>query len=300
MKFNSNTKFSAIKHLLYILFLFYPFITKAQIIKNNMYGTVVDFDTQIPIDMVELTITNKVDTFHCLTDQKGFFYFKQIPVGIYLVCTTHLSYNKQIKYISINSGHGSAMTFELQKSMKEVSEIKIDGNNTFTPSNELILVSSKHINIDESTRYPGSIGDIQRIALNYSGTTNNNDESNNIIIRGNSPKNIQWKIDDIEIPNPNHFSEKGGVGGIIGILNSNVLSKADFTTSAYPADYGNVLAGVFDLTLRKGSKTNYESTFQIGLLGINACFEGPISKKKIHLSLSTIVMPTINYYMTVK
>jgi len=49
---------------------------------------------------------------------------------------------------------------------------------------------------------------------------------------------------------------------------------------AFPAEYGNALAGVFDMRLRNGNNEEREYAFQAGLLGIDFAAEGPFTKGK--------------------
>ncbi|HEX6849287.1 MAG TPA: TonB-dependent receptor, partial [Chitinophagaceae bacterium] len=98
-------------------------------------------------------------------------------------------------------------------------------------------------------------------------------------IRGNSPTGLLWKMEGMDIPNPNHFSTPGNSGGGISMISSQLLSNSDFVTAAFAAEYGNALSGVFDLKLRKGNNEKREYTLQAGVLGLNAAMEGPFSKK---------------------
>ncbi len=126
---------------------------------------------------------------------------------------------------------------------------------------------------------PGTVGDPARVAQNTSGVSNNNDQTNNIIVRGNSPRYVQWNINGVEIPNPNHFiNSLNGGGGVISMLSTNALADADFMTGAFPAEYGNALSGLFNISLRNGNQSARESTVQLGMLGIEASTEGPFGK----------------------
>jgi len=113
-----------------------------------------------------------------------------------------------------------------------------------------------------------------RTMLVVSGT---NDARNDIIIRGNSPSGVLWRMDGIDIPNPNHFSTLGSTGGPVTILNTNTLKNSDFLTSAFPAQYGNALAGVFDLRMRNGNNEKYEFLGQMGFNGFEFGAEGPLN-----------------------
>ena len=114
-------------------------------------------------------------------------------------------------------------------------------------------MSARQLSIDEAFRYSGTRNDPSRMAQNFAGVSGSNDARNDIVVRGNSPAGVLWRMDGIDIPNPNHFSTLGSTGGPVSILNINTLKNSDFLTSAFPAQYGNALAGVFDLRLRNGN-----------------------------------------------
>ena len=118
------------------------------------------------------------------------------------------------------------------------------------------------------------------MAANYAGVSGTNDSRNDIIIRGNSPIGILWRLNGIDIPNPNHFGNAGTTGGPISILNNNTLGNSDFITGAFAADYGNATSGVFDLKMREGNNEKKEFTAQIGFNGFELGAEGPFSKKE--------------------
>lgn len=114
------------------------------------------------------------------------------------------------------------------------------------------------------------------MSTGFPGVLAADDGNNDIIIRGNSPTGLLWRMEGVDIPNPNHFSFAAGTGGGISILSAQLLSNSDFITGAFAAEYGNALSGVFDLKLRRGNNERKEYTLQAGFLGLNAAAEGPI------------------------
>src|SRR5690606_19602765 len=100
---------------------------------------------------------------------------------------------------------------------------------------------------------------------------------NTIIVRGNSPKGVLWRLEGMEIPNPNHFADDGATGGPINALNSDVIDNSDFYTGAFAAEYGNVTSAVFDMKLRDGNDSKREYTLKVGVLGTDLTAEGPIN-----------------------
>ncbi len=141
------------------------------------------------------------------------------------------------------------------------------------------LVSARSFTIEETERYAGSLGDPSRMASNYAGVSMVSDQRNDIVIRGNSPTGVLWRLEGVDIPNPNHFGAAGSTGGPVSMLNNNVLANSDFLTGAFPAEYGNALSGAFDLQMRPGNNEKHEFLGQVGFNGFEAGVEGPFSKQ---------------------
>ena len=144
----------------------------------------------------------------------------------------------------------------------------------------MATVSSRVFSTEEANRYAGSRGDPARMAANFAVVSGANDSRNDIIVRGNSPLGILWRLNGLDIPNPSHFGSMGSSGGPISILNNNTLDNSDFMTGAFPADYGNATAGVFDLKMRSGNNEKYEFLGMMGFNGFELGAEGPLNKKK--------------------
>lgn len=143
----------------------------------------------------------------------------------------------------------------------------------------MTTVSARSFNIEETKKYAGALGDPSRMAANFAGVVSGKDSLNDIVVRGNSPNGMLWQLEGLNIPNPNHFGALNSTCEPVSMLNNNNLSKSDFFTSAFPAQYGNALAGVFDLRLRDGNNEKHEFVGQIGFNGFEAGAEGPLGKK---------------------
>ena len=146
--------------------------------------------------------------------------------------------------------------------------------------NEFAAVSARSFEVEETSRFSGSRNDPARMASNFAGVSGANDARNDIIIRGNSPTGLLWRLEDLDIPSPNHFASFGSSGGPVSMLNNNTLARSDFFTAAWPSEYGDALSGVFDLKMRNGNKDKYEFLGQIGFNGIELGAEGPFDKNK--------------------
>ena len=142
----------------------------------------------------------------------------------------------------------------------------------------MAATGARMLSVEEASRYAGGLDDPARLVSSFAGVAANL-SSNGISIHGNAPHLLQWKMEDVEIPNPNHFADISILGGgILSSLSSQVLGNSDFFTGAFPAEYGNAVSGVFDMKLRNGNNRKMENTFQVGILGIDVASEGPLSK----------------------
>src|SRR4029079_5150629 len=146
------------------------------------------------------------------------------------------------------------------------------------PVNKLSIVSARSFTPEETNRYATAVNDTSRMAMSFPGVQPVRDARSDIIIRGNSAAVMLWRLEGIDIPNPNHFARKGSSGGGITIFSSSMLDNSDFSSGAFPAEYGDALSGVFDMRFRKGNKEKNGYTFKAGLLGLDLSAEGPIKK----------------------
>lgn len=251
-------------------------------ITQNVKGKVVDAESKYPLVGAKLYLTANDSSVvkRQMTDLDGYFLFKDIPIGKYSLRITYSLYLTKTTTVIVNSGKESVVNVELQEDITTTEEIEIVGRKEGQVLNEMATVSAQQFSVEETDRYAGSRGDPARMASNFAGVQGADDSRNDIVIRGNSPIGLLWKVEGIDIPNPNHFAVSGSTGGPVAILNNKILANSDFFMSAFPADYGNSIAGVFDLRLRNGNSDKHELTGQFGFLGTEVMAEGPINKEK--------------------
>ncbi|MGZ5283172.1 MAG: TonB-dependent receptor [Bacteroidia bacterium] len=266
--------------LVFILFLFSVNRSIGQALTQTIRGTVVDKQSQSPLFGANIIILNTEPLKGTKTDENGKFRLEGSPIGRQQVKVSYIGYREAVLQVLVTTGKELVLTIELEEAIVTKNEVVIVAQKDKSQSNnKMSTVSARSFDVEESNRYAGSRNDVSKMVGNYAGVTGGNDIRNDIIIRGNSPNGLLWRLEGVDIPNPNHFAAMGTTGGPIGMLNNNVLSNSDFMTGAFTADYGNALSGVFDLRMRNGNNEKYEYTGQIGLNGLELGAEGPISKK---------------------
>jgi hypothetical protein len=266
----------------FILFFSFLFLNAyTQTITQTIKGLVVDKQSQTPIPGAIIQVVNSNPLLGTSTNEQGEFKITNVPIGRLQIKIQVISYKEKYITINLNAGKESITNIELEESVIQGQEIVVIAEQDKTKTNnKMSTVSSRLFSAEEAARYAGSRNDPARMAANFAGVSGANDSRNDIIIRGNSPIGILWRLSGLDIPNPNHFGNAGSTGGPISILNNNTLDNSDFMSGAFAADYGNATSGVFDLKMRKGNDEKHEFLVQMGFNGFELGAEGPFNKKK--------------------
>lgn len=252
----------------------------AQEFTQTVKGRVIDKVNQMPLPGATVVVVGSNPVVAAVSDENGKYKLARLPLGRVSLQVSYVGYQPSgANNILLSSGKEFIIDFELEEKVTQVDEVVVKANKVKgAAANEMAVISSRSFTVEETEKYAGSRGDVARMASNFAGVSSANDSRNDIIIRGNSPSGLLWRLDDIEIPNPNHFAENGTTGGPVGMLNNNVLRNSDFYTGAFPAEYGNAMSGVFDLKMRPGNNEKHERLFQVGFNGFEVGLEGPIKR----------------------
>ncbi len=255
----------------------------SQNIDQTIRGIIVDTDSKMPLIGANVAILSIEPVKGVSSDIEGAFKMTNIPIGRHNIEVTYIGYEPIfLNSILLTSGKELVLNLEMTESAEQLSEIVVNAQTQVDKTkalNEFASVSSRTFSVEETARYAFSAFDPGRMAMNYAGvaTGAGDDLTNEIVIRGNSPAGVLWRLEGIQIPNPNHFGSIGGTGGGISMLSSSTLSNSDFYTGAFPGEFGNATSGVFDLNLRKGNNEKREYSFMLGALGLEFAAEGPFS-----------------------
>jgi hypothetical protein len=278
----------------FIAFILFSSFSIAQV-TQRVRGVVTDKESHVPLTGVAVSFTDIDGKPGSTTDTNGQFVIAQVPVGKHALHVSYIGYRDvDISDVLVTSGKEVVLPLEMEESATKMQEVTVSVKREHI--NDMAVVSTKTFDVQETERYAGSRSDPARMASNFAGVQGGDDSRNDIVVRGNSPQGVLWRLEDIDIPNPNHFAVPGTSGGPVSILNSKTLGNSDFFTGAFPAEYGNSTAGVFDVKLRNGNNEHYEATAQLGFLGTELAAEGPISKKSGSSFLVTYRYSTLKLF----
>lgn len=263
-------------------------LSYSQTITQTVKGTVFDNSTQETIIGAAIILLDSDPLLGTTTNLDGEFILENVPIGRQSIKISMMGYESYfVNDLLISSGKQVVLNIGLEESTMELGEVIITPQRyKEKPLNEMATVSSRQFTVEETQRFAGGLNDPARLVSSFAGVATPSISSNGISVRGNSPSGLLWRIEEVEVPSPNHFANLTIAGaGLLTVLSNQMMGNSDFYTGAFPSEYGNATSGVFDIKLRTGNSSKREYTFQAGLLGIDFATEGPfkIGKRASYL-----------------
>ncbi|RKX25452.1 MAG: hypothetical protein DRP47_09815 [Candidatus Zixiibacteriota bacterium] len=240
---------------------------------GNIEGRVVDRETLIPLvgASVSLISVNKTTA----TDSAGYFRFAGLKNGAYEIQTSYVGYaTDTITSIHVALHQVVQLSISLRKVPIESEGIVVVGDSASISLQG--FVSVKNFSAEEISHQPGSFGDIGRVLSTTTGMSQISDIFNNLVVRGGSPIENAFYIDNIEMSNINHFPSQNSGGGPLSLLRTDLVDGITISTGGYPVEYGNCLSSVTDISLRNGARDRFHGAGAIDMAGVSATVEGPI------------------------
>jgi hypothetical protein len=258
--------------------LFFTQILLAQTPTQTVRGRVLGFENNETLVGASVSLSDtKLGT---LTDSLGQFHIDNVPVGRYKLAVSFVGYKPyEMSEVWVQSGKEVVLTLNLSQSVENLATFTTTssrfGNQTALSIN----------NSEDYLKYPANFNDPARMITYLPGAATDNDQGNNISVRGNTPNALQWYLEGAEIVNPNHLSNAGtpsdrttANGGGVLILGANMMESANFYKGAMSADKGGALTSIMDLNLRKGNDSKRQTSVSLGLIGTEVGTEGYFSK----------------------
>lgn len=255
--------------------------TQAQNLTQIVKGTITDKITEQALIGATIIMADTTQKLGAVTDENGKFVIPNVPLGRHTFLVGYTGYNgTTIPEILVTSGKEVVLNISLEESTEKIDEVVITATEKGEPTNDFAPVSTRSFSLEETNRFSGGRNDIARLVSNFAGVGTSNDARNDILVRGNSPAGVLWRMEGIPIPNPNHYSVLGNTGGPVSAINPNMMRNSDFLTGAFPAEYGNATSAVFDIALKNANPDKFETTLQMNIFsGLEAMIEAPLNKK---------------------
>lgn len=255
----------------------------SQTLTQTVKGKIFDKTRQEALIGASITLTDSEPIIGTITNLEGVFNLENVPLGRHTFEVNMIGYESYFtNEILISSGKEVVLNIGLQEKVTALGEVVIRPKRIKDKAtNAMATLSSRQFTVEETQRYAGGLNDPARLVSSFAGVATPSISSNGISVRGNTPSGLLWRIENVEVPSPNHFANLTIAGaGLLTVLSSQMMGNSDFYTGAFPSEYGNATSGVFDIKLKTGNTSKREYTFQAGLLGIDFATEGPFKKGK--------------------
>lgn len=264
------------------LFLFSPSSLFSQSLTGTLRGQVINSSDQNPIANATVSLLFESGSLSKQSNEEGTFRFDSLSVGRYDLLVSGEGFRQFASSTVVISGKETVLELSLRPQVYDLKEVlMIPDVPRGSPNNSMASVSALSFEVEETRKFAGGLDDPTRLAANFPGVVATPFISENFIsIRGNSARGLLYRLEGVDIPNPNHFARIGSSGGSFTIFSNQVLANSDFFVGAFPAEYGNATSGVFDVHFRKGNNQKHEFTLQAGVLGVDLAAEGPLTKNK--------------------
>lgn len=220
------------------------------------------------------------------SDGLGHFSIENLVPGYYRVVINAPDYeSRTLVEVDVAAGKVQHLQIALQHSAIALPVLTVNADPGSGRRQQVI--SEIPLTREQTMRFPATFFDPARLAMAYPGVANNDDQANGLIVRGNNPGSLRWKLEGVDIVNPNHqpnagtFSDRpvAAAGGVL-LFSAQMLDNSALLTGSYPAGYGDATGGIMDIYLRRGHTEKPEFTVQLGLIGLDVAAEGPLSKQK--------------------
>jgi hypothetical protein len=280
IKIEGKMKRSIFKILLYVLFsisnLVLAQVSKSEQEQNptgNISGSVVDLETKQALIGVNIVI--KSSGSGVITDSKGEYQINQLKVDTYTLVFSYLGFEQVVKTdVVVRPGRTTYLNVDLRSSSIEMESVVVEGG--YFSEVEAKPMGTINFSAEEVRRAPGSAGDVSRIVMGLPSLAKVNDSRNSLIVRGGSPVENSFYLDNIEIPNINHFQIQGSSDGPIGLLNVDFIKDVNFYSGGFSPIYGDKLSSIMEISFREGTLDGFNPQLQMSMAGFGAGAEGPI------------------------
>jgi hypothetical protein len=239
---------------------------------GKIAGKVIDKKTLNPLAGANVQI--KDTNIGAASDRNGYFLITNLEPGSYVLEISYVGYKTIFKgNVIVNPRRTNSFEITMEEDPLQSETIQVKGSYFEKPKEA--VVSTRSMDFEEIRRSAGDALDIQRTMQALPAVVSGSDQMNEIIVRGGIPGENLFLLDNIEIPNPNHFGGQGETGGPIHMINSYMVRKIDFYAGAFSSRFGDRASSVMDISLRDGTRDRLRFEGSVHMAGAGLLLEGP-------------------------
>ncbi len=247
--------------------------------RGELRGIVLDAEVKAPLAGVRVRILGFPG--ETLTGDDGRFEIPSVPVGGYVVEFSFPFFRtRRVTDVIVKSGRSTAVDAELELDAAAMERKEVTVTAAAFPSSAEASPSTTGFSSEEIRRAAGAAGDVSRLVGALPSVARTNDMMNQLVVRGGSPTENGFYIDNIEIPNINHYPLQGVSSGSIGLLNVDFIRDVAFSAGGFSPVYGDRLSSVTDIGFREGNRTRTDVQLDLSMMGLGLAAEGPFPGRR--------------------
>ncbi|MEE4258780.1 MAG: TonB-dependent receptor [Bacteroidales bacterium] len=247
---------------------------------GKIEGRITDKSNNEPLPFVNIIIDGT--NIGSSTDFDGKFIFTGLQPGFINLRASFVGYNSILSDDILITNSGTAyIELQMTPSSTKLDEVVIKVSPFERPNDA--TMSMQKIGLAEIETNPGSNRDISKVIQSFPGVSATPAFRNDILVRGGGPSENVYYLEEMQVPNINHFQTQGASGGSNGIINADQISNVDFYSGAFPADRGNALSSVFQFKLKDGNPEKPKWRFTLGASEIAFSGDGKIGEKSDYI-----------------
>ena len=194
------------RRFLQAILLALPLVAFAQAPTQTIRGRITDADSRQPL--VGATVAIPDLNRGTVTDTAGYFRLEEVPVGRYSLEARHVGYEELLlAEVLAESGKETILNLELKERPMGLEAVEVSASRSDIRVPHPLSVQT--ITVEETRRFPATFYDPARLSTAFAGVVNDNDQANGLVVRGNSPNSLIWRLEGLDIVNPNHTSNAG-------------------------------------------------------------------------------------------
>lgn len=221
-------------------------------------------------------------TIGVAADEEGNFRLEQVAPGYVRLEVSSLGYKTAVTgefMVNTAAERTENVALEVMSTALEQVTVKADPYRKATDS----PVSMFRIGIAEIEKNPGGNRDISKVVQSMPGVLSSPAFRNDFVVRGGGPSENRFYLDDIELPNLNHFATQGASGGVVSIVNIDFVREVNFYSGAFPASCGNMLSSMLDFRQIEGNPDRVKVRAAFGATDYGLSLDGPLLPKTTFL-----------------
>lgn len=240
--------------------------------KGTVRGFVYEKETGEPVLFTPIFL--KGTQLGSLTDVNGFYSISDVPAGNYELMINSIGYDTLVIPVTIPAGQVVSKQVYVKKTTVNLKTVEVSAEKESQKTEVRTSVSKITPKEIKSVPSIGGEPDLAQYLQVLPGVVFSGDQGGQLYIRGGTPIMNKVLLDGMVVYNPFHSI------GLFSVFDTDVMRNADIYTGGFPADYGDRISSVMDITTRDGNKRRYGGKFSATTFSSKLILEGPIKKQK--------------------